>query len=77
MTQYFSYKNLTKIIIILSLFLVENYSRGGAKYHENTNAGFRKIPKIELKGKKSLYPIIFCTIIFLLSFIPFDENLQS
>jgi iron(III) transport system permease protein len=57
------------LIIILSLFLVENYSRGGAKYHQNTNTGFRKIPKIELKGKKSLYPICFCSIIFLLSFI--------
>ena len=57
------------LIIILSLFLIENYSRGGAKYHQNSNGGFRKIPKIELKGKKSLYPIIFCTIIFFLSFI--------
>ena len=57
------------LIIILSLFLIENYSRGGAKYHQNSNGGFRKIPKIELKGKKSLFPIIFCTIIFLLSFI--------
>ena len=45
--------------IILSLFLIENYSRGGAKYHQNSNGGFRKIPKIELKRKKSLFPIIF------------------
>ena len=57
------------LIIILSLFLIENYSRGGAKYHQNSNGGFRKIPKIELKGKKSLFPIIFCAIIFFLSFI--------
>ena len=57
------------LIIILSLFLIENYSRGGAKYHQNSNTGFRKIPKIDLKGKKSLYPIIFCSIIFFLSFI--------
>ena len=57
------------LIIILSLFLIENYSRGGAKYHQNSNGGFQKIPKIELKGKKSLFPIIFCTIIFFLSFI--------
>ena len=45
------------LIIILSLFLIENYSRGGAKYHQNSNGGFRKIPKIELKGKKSIFPI--------------------
>ena len=57
------------LIIILSLFLIENYSRGGAKYHQNSNTGFRKIPKIDLKGKKSLLPIIFCLTIFFLSFI--------
>ena len=57
------------LIVILSLFLIENYSRGGAKYHQNSNGGFRKISKIDLKGKKSLFPIIFCTIIFFLSFI--------
>ena len=57
------------LIIILSLFLIENYSRGGAKYHQNSNAGYRKIPKIQLKGKKSLFPIIFCSTIFSLSFL--------
>ena len=57
------------LIIILSLFLIENYSRGGAKYHQNLNTGFRKIPKIDLKGKKSLFAIIFCSMIFFLSFI--------
>ena len=38
-------------------------------HHQNSNTGFRKIPKIELKGKKSLFPIIFCSTIFFLSFI--------
>ena len=57
------------LLIILSLFLIENYSRGGAKYHQNSNTGFRKIPKIDLKGNKSIFPIIFCSIIFFLSFI--------
>ena len=52
------------LTLILSLFLIENYSRGGAKYHQNSNAGFRKIPKIDLKGKKSLFPIIFCSLSF-------------
>jgi iron(III) transport system permease protein len=57
------------LIIILSLFLIENYSRGGAKYHQNSNTGNRKIPKIELKGKKSILPVIFCSLIFFLSFL--------
>ena len=57
------------LIIILSLFLIENYSRGGAKYHQNSNASNRQIPKIELKEKKALFPIIFCSIIFCLSFL--------
>ena len=57
------------LIIILSLFLVENYSRGGAKYHQNSNTGNRKIPKIDLKGKKSILPIAFCSVIFFLSFL--------
>ena len=57
------------LLIILSLFLIENYSRGGAKYHQNSNTGFRKIQKIDLKSNKSIFPIIFCSIIFFLSFI--------
>ena len=57
------------LILILSLFLIENHSRGGAKYHQNSNTGYRKIPKIELKGKKSILPIIFCSTVFFLSFI--------
>jgi iron(III) transport system permease protein len=57
------------LLLILSLFLIENYSRGGAKYHHNSNTGFRKIPKIDLKGKNSFFPIFFCSTIFFLSFI--------
>ena len=57
------------LVIILSFFLIENYSRGGAKYHQNSNSGLRKIPKIELKGQKALLPIIFCSLLFILSFI--------
>ena len=57
------------LIIILSLFLIENYSRGGAKYHQNSNTGHLKIPKIDLKGKKSIFPVIFCSAIFFLSFL--------
>ena len=57
------------LLIILSLFLIENYSRGAAKYHQNSNTGFRKIQKIDLKSNKSILPIIFCSMIFFLSFI--------
>jgi iron(III) transport system permease protein len=57
------------LLIILSLFLIENYSRGAAKYHQNSNTGFRKIQKIDLKSNKSIFPIIFCSTIFFLSFI--------
>jgi iron(III) transport system permease protein len=57
------------LVIILSFFLIENYSRGGAKYHQVSNTGLSKIPKIELKNKKAFFPIIFCSLLFLLSFI--------
>ena len=48
--------------------LIENYSRGHAKYHQPSR-GFKVIPKIELKGKKSLYALIFCLFLFFFSFI--------
>ncbi len=56
------------LLIILVLFVVENYSRGGAKYHQPSN-GFKKIPKIDISGKKSFYAIFFCTFLFFFSFI--------
>ncbi len=56
------------LLIILSLFFTENFSRGGAKYHQPSR-GFKKIPKINLYGKKSILPIIFCTLLFFFSFI--------
>ena len=56
------------LVFILALFLIENYSRGHAKYHQPSR-GFKVIPKIELKGKKSLYALIFCLFLFFFSFI--------
>jgi len=56
------------LFIILFLFFSENYSRGGAKYHQPSR-GFKVIPKINLQGKKSIIPIIFCSLLFFLSFI--------
>ena len=51
------------LIIIFVIFYIENYSRGSAKYHHSSQ-GFRKIPKINLKNKKSYLATFFCSILF-------------
>ncbi len=56
------------LLIIFCLFFTENYSRGGAKYHQPSR-GFKRIPKINLHGKKIILPLIFCSLIFFFSFI--------
>ena len=56
------------LIFILLLFSVEIYSRKEAKYHQ-PGRGFKSITKIKLTGKKSIIPIVICSLIFLLSFI--------
>jgi iron(III) transport system permease protein len=56
------------LLLILFLFFLENYSRGGAKYHQPSR-GFRKIPKIDIQGKKSILPTTFCSLLFFFSFI--------
>ena len=56
------------LLIILTLFFIENYSRGGAKYHQSSQ-GFKTIPKINLDGKKALIITIFCSFLFFISFI--------
>jgi iron(III) transport system permease protein len=56
------------LLIILSFFYIENYSRGDAKYHQPTQ-GFRKIPKIDMAGKKAQFVSIFCFSLFFMSFI--------
>ena len=56
------------LTFILILFLVENYSRGRAKYHQPTR-GVKTIPKIELTGKKSLFALSFCSLLFFFSFV--------
>ena len=53
---------------ILILFLLENYSRGDAKYHQPSK-GLKTIPKIELKGIKSFLALFFCSFLFFFSFI--------
>ena len=54
--------------LILVLFFTENFSRGEAKYHQPSE-GYKPIPKIDLNGKKSYFPIIFCSLLFFFSFI--------
>ena len=56
------------LTFILILFLVENYSRGRAKYHQPSR-GVKTIPKIELTGKKSLFALSFCSLLFFFSFV--------
>ena len=53
---------------ILVLFLIENYSRGGAKYHQPSR-GLKNLPKINLKGKRSFIALFFCVSLFFFSFI--------
>jgi iron(III) transport system permease protein len=50
------------------LFSVEIYSRKEARYHQ-PGRGFKPISKIKLTGRKSILPVLICSLIFLLSFI--------
>ncbi len=56
------------LLIILVLFFTENYSRGGAKYHQPSE-GYKPIPKIDLHGNKSSFPVAFCSLLFFFSFV--------
>ena len=56
------------LLIILFAFFIENYSRGNAKYHLNSQ-GFKAIPKIKLSRNLSLLVSVGCALIFFLSFI--------
>ena len=56
------------LIIILVAFLIENYSRGGARYHL-TSQGFKKIPKIKLNRLFGVAVTTFLSLLFFLSFI--------
>ena len=56
------------LMFILFLFLVENFSRGDAKYHQPSR-GFKIIPKIELNGRKSFAVVSFCSLLFFFSFV--------
>ena len=49
------------LIFILFLFSIEIYSRKEAKYHQ-PGRGYKPINKIKLSGKKSLIPLLFCSL---------------
>ena len=56
------------LLLILLMFSIEIYSRKEARYHQ-PGSGFKPITKITLTGKKTVLPILFCSIIFFISFI--------
>ena len=57
------------LLFIFILFLSENLSRKKAKFHLESKGGFKQKEKIILSGSKSFLALIFCSIIFFLSFI--------
>ena len=56
------------LLIIFTVFFLENLSRGGARYHHSSQ-GFKKIPKITLSKKNGFFVSSFCSILFFISFI--------
>tara|TARA_B100001939_G_scaffold282191_1_gene251181 strand:+ start:715 stop:2331 length:1617 start_codon:yes stop_codon:yes gene_type:complete len=56
------------LLFILFLFSVEIYSRKEARYHQ-PGRGFKPITKIKLNGRKSILPLIICSLILSISFI--------
>ena len=57
------------LIFILGLFVLENFSRKKAQYHSHTRGNFKSKSLKKLTGWKSFFAILFCSIIFFLSFL--------
>ena len=57
------------LLFIFALFILENLSRGSAKYHFNAKGGFKQKEKIKLTGHNSYIAFTFCFLIFFLSFL--------
>ena len=57
------------LIFILGLFILENLSRRKARYHTPSRGGFKSKTVINLVGYKSLLAILFCFIVFFISFL--------
>ena len=56
------------LLFVLFLFSIEIYSRNEARYHQPSR-GFKPINKIKLNGKKTILPLVICSLIFFLSFL--------
>jgi iron(III) transport system permease protein len=56
------------LLFILIIFFTENFSRGGARYHQPSK-GFRPISKIQLTGIKSILVLTLFFLLFFLSFL--------
>jgi len=57
------------LIFILSLFILENYSRKKAQYHTLIKSGIKKRNSIDLNGKKAFLAFLFCATVFFISFL--------
>ena len=57
------------LIFIFGLFFLENISRKKAQYHSPAKGNFKTKTLKQLTGYKSLLAIIFCSFVFLASFI--------
>ena len=57
------------LIFIFGLFFLENISRKKAQYHSPAKGNFKTKTLKKLTGYKSLMAIIFCSFVFLASFI--------
>jgi iron(III) transport system permease protein len=57
------------LIFILGLFVLENLSRKKAQYHTPSRGGFKSKSLTTLKGYKSIFALLFCSIVFFISFL--------
>ena len=57
------------LIFILSLFILENYSRKKAQYHTLIKSGIKKRNSIDLNSKKAFLAFLFCATVFFISFL--------
>jgi iron(III) transport system permease protein len=57
------------LIFILGLFILENFSRKKAQYHSPTKSGLKKNMSINLTGQKSFLALLFCSVVFFISFL--------
>jgi iron(III) transport system permease protein len=57
------------LIFILSLFILENFSRKKAQYHTLIKSGIKKRNSINLNGKNAFLAFFLCSTVFFISFL--------